>query len=81
MPSSSLYKDLKAAGCELDSHESDLYVKATPEALAILAEWGGNHGRHSAEFFRHQVTGETWIDIPFAFDPWWDAKIKGRSNG
>lgn len=66
-----LYEHLVAAGCEIDSHYSDLYVKATPHALAIIEQFGGKppHGRTS---FLHQVAGERWIDIPFAYKPFWD---------
>ena len=32
-----LYDALVAAGCEIDNHESDLYVRATPQARATGA--------------------------------------------
>ena len=72
MENLSLYQELKAAGCEMDSHESDLYVKATPEARTILA-------RHpiqalQADSFVSQADGHVWLDVPFAFDPFWTAK-------
>jgi hypothetical protein len=62
----SLYDDLRAAGCELDNHESDLYVKDTAEARAILAR----HQR-SGKRFTSQIDGRLWLDVPFAFAPWW----------
>jgi hypothetical protein len=61
-----LYDALIAAGCEIDSHESDLYVKAT-----LVAESG-----RLRSFFTHQVTGETWIDVPFAYLPWWEKRAR-----
>lgn len=68
----SLYRDLAAAGLQLDSHESDLYVEDTPEARAILAR----HPTHqtNARPFRHAVTGKSWLDVPFAFEPFWQKK-------
>ena len=69
-----LYEAIKAALPEEDigNHESDLYPKATPEALAILAE----QEIHGVSFFKHTVTHETWVEVPFAYDPWWEAKAK-----
>ncbi len=71
----SLYTDLKAAGVPLDSHESDLYAKATPEAKNIIEGW--HDYAHSAKMFKSQIDGEWWFDIPFAFEPFWEAKQRG----
>ena len=71
-----LYERLNAAGCELNSHESDLYVKDTTTARKIIEEFNeSRRTRHSISRFRHQVTDEWWIDIPFAFDPWWQKRL------
>jgi hypothetical protein len=72
-----LYDELKASGVTLDSHESDLYVKATPEATAILAR----HNVHE-RYFTNQQDGQRWIDIPFAFIPFWDkvANLSKKEN-
>ncbi len=78
----SLYELLKEAGCEMDNHESDLYVKDTPEAHAVLLKYeeGGRDGKTSFQKFRSEKDGEMWIDIPFAFQPWWEQRVgKGRS--
>jgi hypothetical protein len=65
----SIYTELKAAGVPLDSHESDLYVKATREAVAILK--GYEHIVKLATFI-NRVDGEIWYKIPFAFNPFWE---------
>lgn len=31
----SIYEKLKAAGCQLDNHESDLYVEATEKGFDV----------------------------------------------
>ena len=62
-----LYQVLKDAGAELDSHESDLYAKATPEVLAIVEASGWSYSR-----FISQIDGQQWLDLPFAFYPWWE---------
>ena len=67
----SLYKTLVAAGCQIDSHESDLYARVTPESEAIV--------KVSARPFSHflsKLDGKMWMDVPFAFEPWWEAKAK-----
>lgn len=37
-----LYEALTAAGCEIDHHESDLYVRVTPDSTRIVF---GHFGR------------------------------------
>ena len=84
-----LYEELKAAGCKLDHHESDLYVKADANALAILQRHGkGGYVRSrkgdrfnlaGCDLFRSNIDGELWIDVPFMFKPFWDA-VKSRAQ-
>ena len=70
---STLYAALVAAGCEIDNHESDLYVQDTTFARDVLATFHVNASR-----FRSQVDGKMWLDIPFAFQPWWDARATAK---
>ena len=69
----SLYAQLRAAGCVIDHHESDLYVEATPEALTLILASGCAYSA-----FQHQILQRRWYDVPFAYEPWWQAK--GRSS-
>jgi hypothetical protein len=71
-----LYDELKAAGCEMDSHESDLYVLATAEAFLIIR-------KHPVTFtrFKSQKDGRYWLDLPFMYSPWWEHKARSGSNG
>jgi len=64
----SIYSELKAAGVPLDSHESDLYAKVTPESETLIAryQFKGNVKR-----FRSQIDGTPWFDIPFAYESFW----------
>jgi hypothetical protein len=66
-----VYQLLKDAGVPLDNHESDLYAEATPEAVAIVKASGW-----SFTYFRNEATGRLNMDLPFAFTPWWDAKVR-----
>ena len=72
-----LYDELKAAGIQIDSYESDLYFPATPQALAILDKYPLQ--KAYAERFRNQAppnVGDIWIDVPFAYLPFWSRKLK-----
>ncbi len=72
----SLYSDLIAAGCEIDHHESDLYVKRTPEAVAIIHQHGKTVDGWNVQPFVSQIDGTPWLDIPFAYEPYWAAKLR-----
>ena len=67
----SIYQDLKAAGVPMDNHESDLYAKVTPDSVRIVESHGRSHSR-----FRSEIDGEMWFDIAFAFEPFWDSKVR-----
>jgi len=78
-----LHERLTDAGCEIGNHYSDLYVRYTPEAAAIIDEWRKDNGLTSGwgmcSFFTNQVEGGRWIDIPFAFDPYWKG-VQANAN-
>jgi len=67
----SLYTELRDAGCTLDSHESDLYVRDCTQARAILKANGC-----IGSIFRSEVDNQLWLDVPFMFEPFWDAKTR-----
>jgi hypothetical protein len=72
----SLYEELKAAGIETDNHESDLYFPRTKDSEAILKRHPEQNG--VVQTFTNQKPphlGEIWFDVPFAFQPWWDARL------
>lgn len=60
-----LYQELKDAGCEIDNHESDLYVKATMTSFNIIKAHGLKFDGIQAGQFWHQVTKQRWFEIPF----------------
>jgi hypothetical protein len=64
-----VYQALLAAGCQMDSHESDLYVAPSETAHAIIRQYAVHYNR-----FTSQTDGQLWYDLPFRFDPWWDAR-------
>ena len=78
-----LYERAKAAELDIDNHESDLYLKDTPEAQTIIKDWQKASGLDGCiTYFKDE--GVQWIDIPFMFDPFWpdgsSAKFRYSSN-
>ena len=67
----SLYTRLVQADIPLDSHESDLYAKVTPESTALIQAY---EFRCNVRRFRSQIDGTDWYDIPFAYLPWWERR-------
>jgi hypothetical protein len=68
----SLYQQVVEAEVEHDHHESDLYVEDTEVSRAILSQFPVS--RRFSSGFTDQVTGKPWIDIPFAYEPFWKEK-------
>lgn len=75
-----LYDRLKDAGCELDSHESDLYVKKTPEAVSIINQFQQEKNNYWNLSAFTGNDGEQWLEVPFGYSPWWDAKAGSEKN-
>ncbi len=68
----SLYDELKAAGVKIDHHESDLYFERTPLSRSILAQYPTQKKMSSS--FLNQITHNAWIEVPFAYMPYWRAR-------
>ncbi len=64
-----LYEAMKAADIETDHHESDLYVPASDAARKVLEDFPEQKAQSST--FVDDLTKRLWIDIPFAYDPFW----------
>jgi len=74
----SLYQEIKAAGISYDHHESDLYILDTPAAREILTSHPMDSTRRS---YFIGTDGKRWIDVPFAYEPWWEARgVKSRNR-
>jgi len=70
-----LYEELTAAGCLTDHHESDLYVKYSDKALAIIVDHvllPGSLLQRLPNKFVSNIDGSLWYDIPFAYDPFFN---------
>jgi hypothetical protein len=76
----SLYQDLVDAGIPVDNHESDLYFQKSAAALEILDKYPEQSKLSS--LFKNEApphVGEWWIEVPFAFMPFW-YRISERSR-
>ena len=63
-------KGLVPAGF-IDHHESDLYVRDTPLTRSLVRQFGLN-----SSTFTSKVDGQRWLDVPFAYEPFWTKKSK-----
>lgn len=71
-----LFQEIVEAGIPYSNHESDLYVPVTEQTTALIVK----HDRlGTATTFRNQRppnVGERWYDLPFAYEPFWEARQK-----
>tara|TARA_Y100000310_G_C20258755_1_gene612635 strand:- start:390 stop:614 length:225 start_codon:yes stop_codon:yes gene_type:complete len=72
-----IYDEIKATGAEIDCHESDLYARATPEVMAIIDRRKKAGEIVNASRFTSEIDGTGWVDIAFAYRPFWDRKPRG----
>lgn len=68
----SLYQDLVNAGVQIDHHQSDLYFEITKQSLAILEKYPDK--KQIATKFVSQIDNKLWVDVPFAYLPFWKNK-------
>lgn len=74
-----IYERAVAAGLTISSHESDLYIKSTPEADELIRVHRLTAATaNERKFVADDGTG-VWWDCPFAYQPYWDARTRGGS--
>lgn len=57
---------------DIDHHNSDLYLKCTPAATAIIDRM---ENKILLSKFR-DTSGATWYELPFCFIPYWENPSK-----
>ena len=74
-----LYQELKRAGCRIGNHESDLYVKADDISRPIIRQAVADKRlAHYPTLFRSQHpddNGALFYEIPFGYAPFWEARL------
>lgn len=58
---------------EISSHESDLYVKKNQISEKVLADY---EFKQNVSTFISQIDGQPWYEVPFAYEPFWEKKLK-----
>lgn len=59
--------------CDIDHHNSDLYLKRTPASAALV---GRLDSTVLLSVFRSQIDGRIWYELPFCFTPFWENPSK-----
>ena len=71
----SIYIKAVAFGCEIKSHESDLYLKKDEVSDKLVREYPF---KNNVTTFTSQVDHQIWYNIPFAYDPYWE-KVRPKT--
>lgn len=69
-----IVEEMISKGIKISNHESDLYCENTLEAQEIVKRHG-----YTFSCFINQAPpnkGKSWLDVPFAYIPWWEAKAR-----
>lgn len=68
-----LYEKIVALNVPMDHHESDLYVRVSPEVAEVLARYRFVKG---VTVFTTVEDGlsRLWYCIPFAYQPFWEQR-------
>lgn len=78
--SRSLYQvllDAQITETDIDSHFSDLYLRVTPENTELLRQYYEAQGiKKMPKTFRSNTSDGCWYDIPFAYNPYWEEKMR-----
>ena len=69
----SLYDRAIEQGLEMGCHESDLYLKVTPESKELIKNYSY---RPNVTTFISQIDKALWYDIPFAYQPFWEKRTR-----
>lgn len=68
-----IYTEVKKLNVKTDSHSSDLYVEKTAETEKLIADY---EFKQNVRTFKSDVDGSIWYDIPFAYSPYWENRMK-----
>ncbi len=69
-----LYRELIAKGIKVSNHASDLYCPLTVETMDILSKYPVHF--HNATTFVADDNGQDMIEVPFAYEPFWQEQAK-----
>ena len=73
-----IYEQAKELGIPMDNHESDLYLPVNDKTRILVSNHIAKGG--GATTFCSQIDNRLWYDIPFAYLPWWEARLARTAN-
>jgi hypothetical protein len=73
-----LYEEAQRLNLVQGNHESDLHLLDVQEARELVRQFP----RHAKQtrFFVSAIDRQPWLDVPFAFDPFWTQKALRNPN-
>ena len=75
----SLYQDLVKLGVPHSNRASDLYFPVTEQTTGLVKKWK-KKTTLVVNKFTHEVEKTLWYEIPFAYDPFWEARHKKKAK-
>lgn len=77
MKEKTLFEEIRERRIPYSHYESDLYIPITPETRALMDDpMFETHRVNRKAFNNRRLGGALWWDVPFAYDPWWEARIQ-----
>jgi len=68
-----IFEEIKKSGVEYAHHCSDLYFPKNKTTMEIVLRYDDRF----ITTFKDAISGKTWYDVAFAYDPYWEEHIKG----
>ena len=62
---------------DIDHHESDLYIRKTPESTALINKMQYKDSGLLTTFRSNIAPHDTWYELPFCYTPDWRSKMAG----
>ena len=59
--------------CNVNHHESDLYIEKTPLSEEIISDF---EHKNNVTIFKSNIDDKAWYDVPFSFSPYWERRVK-----
>ena len=69
---------IKKKGIPFSNHQSDLYIPVTDETRELISQY---EFKQNVSTFKNRVEGGHWYDIPFAYEPYWEARVRSTDKG
>ena len=63
---------------DIDHHESDLYIRKTPESTALINKMQYKDSGLLTTFRSNIAPHDTWYELPFCYTPDWRSKMMGN---